>query len=61
VEKMDAGVFPPHKEALELMGMGFMILKQATQKKEGTNLSALVQSKEQKQGIKMFLDHLLSI
>jgi hypothetical protein len=40
VEKMDAGVLPPHKEALELMGMGFMILEQAALKKKRRQISA---------------------
>ena len=35
VEQMDAGTFPTHKEASELMGMGFIILEQAALKKRG--------------------------
>jgi hypothetical protein len=36
-EQMDAGIFPPHKETLELMRMGFVILEQAALEKRGSN------------------------
>jgi hypothetical protein len=36
-EQMDAGIFPPRKETLELMRMGFIILEKAALEKGGNN------------------------